>query len=891
MLSLRSIAWFALRGALILLAVAHASRADAANPPAVVPPGVVPGRPGPPRSATVPVLHARRTSVPPIIDGRLDDAAWARAIPVASFTQKIPESGRPPTSSTLLRVLYDDDALYVAFDCSQRTPVIGRLARRDRGVESDSVTISIDSRADSRSAFELSVSAAGVLTDGTRYDDMEYSADWDENWQAKTTRTKSGWSAEFRVPLRILRFDPAATAWGFQARRYYAARQEVDEWAFAPRDAGGEVSRYGRLVDLDLRASRQGVELRPFVVGSIRHQDPDPTIGWRGFAYAVSAGADLTWHPAPTLTLNATINPDFAQVEADQVVLNLTNQELLLPEKRPFFLDGADAFSTPIQLVYTRRIGRTPLTPLLETSEILYDRIQPTPVYGAAKLTGTLGRGWTFSALGALTGPNTVSIVNADGSTYPFPLDSTTAFGALRVTRAIGPRLRLGISATSVTRAESGYAPSWLAPSTQYPLSAPVGPSPSLQRCPDGSSSPIGARCTHDAYAGGLDFLWTSPSADYSVRGQVVGTAIANGPDRTMLDGTVIRSGDAAPAARLGISKDGGQHWVGTVGLRAHDRKVDYDDLGYMPRQNELRAAGYVGYRTLEAYGPLLETETGLTAIASENWDGLNLGRSAQAHTEIKWKSYWSTRLDAYVQTSRFDDREVGDGTALERAALQGLGESIGTDPRKALSARLQLSEERVDGGAYNLRLDGDIRWLPLSVLEIQVVPTAAIATGEPRYAGAANDGITPVFGRLTARDVGATLRVNYTFSPSVSLQTYAQLFTASEHFEGFTLTTRLRGFSAFHPPPAGQRVDLSSLQPWAPPAVNPDVQEGVLDVSVVLRWEYALGSTLYLVYARSQAPDPSLAFGEPPRLSALEVARAPAADMILAKLTYWFAP
>ena len=228
--------------------------------------------------------------------------------------------------------------------------------------------------------------------------------------------------------------------------------------------------------------------------------------GWRGFAYAVSAGADLTWHPAPTLTLNATINPDFAQVEADQVVLNLTNQELLLPEKRPFFLDGADAFSTPIQLVYTRRIGRTPLTPLLETSEILYDRIQPTPVYGAAKLTGTLGRGWTFSALGALTGPNTVSIVNADGSTYPFPLDSTTAFGALRVTRAIGPRLRLGISATSVTRAESGYAPSWLAPSTQYPLSAPVGPSPSLQRCPDGSSSPIGARCTDDAYAGGLDF-------------------------------------------------------------------------------------------------------------------------------------------------------------------------------------------------------------------------------------------------------------------------------------------------------------------------------------------------------------------------------------------------
>ena len=359
-----------------------------------------------------------------------------------------------------------------------------------------------------------------------------------------------------------------------------------------------------------------------------------------------------------------------------------------------------------------------------------------------------------------------------------------------------------------------------------------------------------------------------------------------------MLDGTVIRSGDAAPAARLGISKDGGQHWVGTVGLRAHDRKVDYDDLGYMPRQNELRAAGYVGYRTLEAYGPLLETETGLTAIASENWDGLNLGRSAQAHTEIKWKSYWSTRLDAYVQTSRFDDREVGDGTALERAALQGLGESIGTDPRKALSARLQLSEERV----RRRRVQPSTR--RRHPLAPSVGPrNSGRADGGDRDGRAAvrrsgkrrnHAGVRAAHGARRGGHPPRQLHVLPVREPADlcaalhGVRALRGVHVARRAFEGSAPSTPLRRDSAFN---------LSSLQPWAPPAVNPDVQEGVLDVSVVLRWEYALGSTLYLVYARLQAPDPSLAFGEPPRLSALEVARAPAADMILAKLTYWFAP
>src|SRR5262249_9235446 len=198
------------------------------------------------------------------------------------------------SEQTTIRVIYDGEALFIGVDCQQKAPLVARLTRRDRPIEADSITIDLDSRADGTSAFEFAVNAAGALSDGIRFNDTDYSAAWDENWDARVARSDRGWSAEVRIPLRILRFHRAPVqSWGLQVRRYVSARQETDEWAFIPRTAAGEVSHYGRLDDLrDLHPGSR-LELRPFVVGKLRQRDPVTAM----LAAGVDASGSARLHP------------------------------------------------------------------------------------------------------------------------------------------------------------------------------------------------------------------------------------------------------------------------------------------------------------------------------------------------------------------------------------------------------------------------------------------------------------------------------------------------------------------------------------------------------------------------------------------------------------------
>src|SRR5262245_3188870 len=298
--------------------------------------------------ATAPLVMPVRAAPAPRIDGRVDDSAWTGAPPFTGFVQKFPAEGASPAEPTTVRVLYDDDALYVAIDCVQvHEPVTARLTRRDRVVESDRVVVSLDTMLDHKSAYQFEVNAGGVQVDALQYGDTEISYDWDDVWQAAVARRADGWSAELRIPLQLLRFRSiAAETWGFQIRRYTAASQEIDELAFIPRDQGGEVSRFGRLGPFDHLKKPLGVELRPFAAAQLTHRDPGEDSLERGFGAAASAGLDGKWRLSPSATLDFTAAPDFAQVEVDQVVLNLTTYETFFPEKRPFFLEGLDLFAT-----------------------------------------------------------------------------------------------------------------------------------------------------------------------------------------------------------------------------------------------------------------------------------------------------------------------------------------------------------------------------------------------------------------------------------------------------------------------------------------------------------------------------------------------------------------
>jgi hypothetical protein len=810
----------------------------------------------------VPHLAAVHTSKPPLIDGRLDDPAWQAATPSDAFTQQSPFDGAKPSERTQLRVLYDDEALYFSFDCDQvNTPIIEKLTRRDRDSESEWVWIQIDSRNEGKSAFMFAVNVSGTIGDGQIIDQTTYSWEWDENWEGKAVRRPGGWSAEIKIPIRVLRFDGSlpVQSWGLQAVRFIAERQETNLWAYFPRDVATPIAFLGRLDDLRGLRGGGALELIPFGVGYARRQDAiQGVMLGSGFKLAGSAGLNLKWHLANDVTLDAAFNPDFAQVEADQVILNLTNFETFLPEKRPFFLEGIDAFSFPLQVFYSRRIGAAPIAPTVGSTETLADVPSPATIYGAGKVVGRLGPAWSLGAVSAITAPNHVTVVDTMAGTSVSRLAApATAFNVLRLKRELGGAGHLGIIGTgSTTLDDSGEF--------------------------------------RDAYLGGLDGRWRSQSADYVVSGAFVQSYIHGGPPASdpatmQPDGTRIGAGATAPGGWMRVAKEGGKHLLWSAEYTGAGRLLEYNDVGYMARQNLHVLKASIGARQLEPGAYTLEKGAAFEVTENRNLSGLDLGQLYELNGRVKLRNFSSVLLAADVAPARFDDREVGNGAALERGHYVGGRLEVASDPRGRVYATLANQTQFIGAGTYATSAQGSLIVHALRQLDIELLPQLTWSAGEYRFARQVEDATNFWFGRLTANSVSATFRASYTFTPQLTLQAYAQAFLAVGHYD------EMRSLPIASTT-MGTRVTLAELTslPAAPsPPNSPDFQDAALNVNVVFRWEYRLGSTIYFVYSHSQIPTvpvPTMGFMNPTALDRHAFGHGGTSDVFLLKFSSWWA-
>jgi len=775
---------------------------------------------------TRPTVVPARATAAVRIDGKLDDPAWSAATPFTGFVQKYPREGRTPSEPTSVRVLYDDRTLYVAIDCVQRrAPIVARLTRRDRVVEADRVAVYLDSMLDRKTAVQLEVNAAGVQADALHFDDTNSTFDWDEVWRSAVARRAGGWSVELAIPLRLLRLRPRdRQTWGFQVRRYVVATQEQDELAFIPRDGGGEVSRYGQLGPFDHLQRPLGVELRPFATSQLSHQ-PRASSVEPGF----SAGLDGRWRLARTAALDFTVNPDFGQVEADQVVLNLTNFETFFPEKRPFFLHGLDLFATPINVLYTRRIGQVPAAPALAAGQSLAEPLGPARIDTAAKLTGRHGA-LSYATLAALTHETAVDVRNPDNTTQSVRVAPFTLYEALRLKLDVSSHASLGAIATGTNRF-AGQRDSWI---------------------------------------GGVDGAWRSVGGAWAVGGQAVLSKVLGGEARQLADGTVIASGDTSGAAVLSIQKQGGNA-VGELVCDGRGRRFDPNDLGFLERQNQLHCFGSVGWHDTSAGRWLDETRHNLEVYYRANLDGLALGSGYQINTSGHLRSTWSYFTELHLRPAHFDDREVGDGTAIERSGLLGWELGLSSDPRRRVAVNLEGTAQWL-GNGVNLEAGSTWTFHVHPQLDLQLLQTAQFTAGEPRYVG--DDAGDRLFAREKALALGLTVKSTYTFTTSFSVQASAQLFV-----------DRL-AFTEFSSAPASQRVaHLADLVPHAPPVESVDGDYGAVNGSLVTRWEFRPGSTLYVVFSHAQQrSDAAMSPGIVPPLAVL---RAPAADAVLLKLSW----
>ena len=840
----------------------------------------------PPETDLVRVAHAARRNGGAIqIDGRMDEEAWQAAPLQDGFRQASPDEGEPASVRTEFRVLWDDEYLYFGANCDDPEGATATLSRRDRLIEGDSVQFDLDTTLDRRTAYHFQVYAAGQQLDALHFNDVDFTTDWDAAWESAVARGPKGWSVEMKIPLRVMRIPEGARLMGFNVYRILSRRKEEDQWRFRPNGRAGDVSRFGLLDGIEGIHPVRELELRPYVglkllrnvpayakpraeLGSCATVAFDPQ-RQGGFC----AGLDFRYNVASDLALVGTINPDFGQVEADQRVLNLSTFETFFPEKRPFFLEGLDLFKTPLrvdingtyggdayQIFYSRRIGRGAPThddlDLSDEQKIVYQ--QPSvPVLAAIKMSGTVGTA-SVGLLTAVEPQVTAQVLEPDGHVADLRSVEARSTSVGRVRQPLGDRGLLGFTATSVN---------------------PILASPSL-----------GLNHRH-AHAGGPDLTFYSADRSWDATVQALGSVLTSNIPEVLRDGT-FRGETSSGYATSGRLHHSEEYWASAINWDLLSPQFTVNDLGFMPRANMFRGMGYLAVRDPHpsAYWQSAQLLLGGREVHDYRFTN-RLNRDVFLEGWINTKSFWfiDTGFDYFAPY--VDDRELEDGTPLERQGqLQWYG-SVATDSRKPIQVQLYWTEgrssprfERLNqlGGTLVLRplpqLDGSLDFAySESAGTIRQIATPALLAGELEPTRRAR---SYILAPQQARSVSTTLRATYSFTPYLTLQAYGQLFTAS-----VTYGRQLRADVG----PGRSTVKLDALVPLADEIVlDADDRQVGLNLNIILRWEWRTGSTLYLVYAHQSANDvvplrPGLDFaGELGLLSAAGVSHG---DTILLKV------
>ncbi|MEO5590723.1 MAG: DUF5916 domain-containing protein, partial [Gemmatimonadaceae bacterium] len=401
----------------------------------------------------------------PVIDGRIDDEAWKTAAVAADFVQSEPDDGSPATQRTTASVVYDGGSIYVAMRMHDTHPdsIRAPLSRRDDDdAPAEWAAVSIDSNHDRRTAFKFQATPRGVQADALLYDDTRDDQNWDAVWEVATQIDSLGWTAEFRIPLSQLRYSVPSNGttpvWGIEFSRELSRRSETSHWSPIPPGSGRGVSLFGDLRGLeDITASRR-FEVMPYTLGRLTREPGDR----RNPFYSSNqtkllVGADLKIGLTPNLTLSATIDPDFGQVEADPSVVNLGTFETFYPERRPFFTEGANIFrfnmGPEAQLFYSRRIGRAPQRSVDTPDGGFIHGPETARILGAAKISGKTASGWSLGLLHAVTQATNAEVADSMGVITEEPIEPLTQYSVARVVHDFREgQSGVGAMATSIFR-------------------------------------------------------------------------------------------------------------------------------------------------------------------------------------------------------------------------------------------------------------------------------------------------------------------------------------------------------------------------------------------------------------------------------------------------------
>ena len=796
----------------------------------------------PPRPSIVPSTPVAETSAratlataPPVLDGVDDEPAWQATPIIDRFIQAKPSEGAAARFETAARVMYDADHLYIfvrAFD-PHPDSIVSLLSRRDEQTASDEIIILLDPYHDRRTGYEFVVNPVGVKSDYAIFNDGNEDLAWDAVWDVATRIDSLGWTAEYRIPLSQLHYSSKGpVTFGFLIWRTIQRHGETVTWPLYRTSRSGFTSQFGELTGLEGLSSPRHVEVTPYF---LTQNVQGPASADYARDQEVTAGGDLKYRVASNLLLNATVNPDFGQVEADPSELNLGAFETFFEERRPFFVEGKGLFTFNVNCVvvvdcntgeglfYSRRIGRSP-----QLADTYGDESSATAtrILGAAKVTGRMPGGFSIGFLDAVTD----DVGGPDGTT----LEPTTNYAVLRGNQDYDDgNGSLGFIATAVNRS--------LDPSSE----------PYLHR---------------SAYAAGLDArrrfagrYEVSGSFDLSrVAGDEAAIArtqrdpvhLYQRPDgplefdstRTSLQGTNLE---------LRFAKVGGKRLQFETAYQRRTPGFEINDIGFLRQADQQQWTSWATLTFREPNRVFRELRWNFNNWEHWSLDGLPTERAFNTNVHTQFNNRWWLHAGGTLGQvgATYCDRCARGGPAVRQDPYIAPWAGIVGDDRKPVVPQFWMDYMLGDGGRsrtislrpeveiklssrFNTTLQTEYEW---NRNDIQYFGTFTDPGGEEHY----------TFAHLEQRTLSFTWRLAYTFTPNATLQIYASPFIS----KGTYSDVREVGT------PRAAAYD-DRYQPYGDPEVADD--PGGFNVrefrsNVVFRWEYRPGSALFLVWSQGR--------------------------------------
>jgi hypothetical protein len=826
----------------------------------------------PPDPRTVRTIVAVPATEKITIDGVLSENVW-KTVGYGGFTQRDPHDGEAATEPTTVWVAFDHDNLYIAARLADSEPakIVGRLGRRDEEAESDWFDVGVDPYHDRRSGYFFGVNPSGSIQDGTLSNDEEVDSIWDGVWQSAARVDNAGWTVEIRVPFDQLRFKRQDVyVWGVQFQRIIKRKNEEDHFAWVPKEESGLVSRFADLTGLVGIAAGRRLEVSPFALSRATLSPAEPGNPFRtGHDLASSAGFDLKGGLSSNLTLDLSVNPDFGQVEVDPAVINISDQETYYQEKRPFFIESASIFDfgrggpnvtrsigwqNP-EFFYSRRIGRAPQRS--PEGPGFYDMPDWTTILGAAKVSGKIGHDFNLGIISALTEREYAQIDN-EGVRSTTEVEPFSHYGVFRGLKEFKEgRSGLGFIGTSAIRDLRGGA-----------LEASLARS-ALALGVDGWTFLDKDRVW--ALAGWAGWTTVHGSAEAMTKLQLSSLHYFQRPDADWVEVDPNATSLSGWAGRVYINKQKG-NVVFNAALGGMSPGFEANDLGYHTRGDVMNGHVEAGYQTFHP-GPVFRTWK-VTSSYYRNYDfGWNrVGEYIYLDGKGQFLNYWTVALHYDYEPRKYSHYLTRGGPMAFYPAGATYSFNLASDDRRPLIVRLSAMYRWHPTGGYTVTFGGGLTWKPSPNFSLSVGPSYSFRYAEGQWVRSVVDplktstyGVRYVLSDIDQKTLPIEIRVNWTFTPRLSLQAYLQPYIGTGDFYAFKELHAARTFDFDYYGNGDSTIEFAdgvyTVDPDGPagPAApftfsDPDYSLKSLRGTVVLRWEYRPGSLLYFVWTQRRA-------------------------------------